>query len=100
MEKIICDKCKGTGNIADIIKCPKCNGDGTLNWLENIFGKKQDSSTNIYYRDIYGNLKKLTNGYINKSLVVNKKSQLELSNIKDDSLDFYNHLLYASREIS
>lgn len=44
-----CDKCKGIGNLIGQNKihsfspsvCDKCHGTGELNWLENIFGKKE-----------------------------------------------------------
>jgi hypothetical protein len=54
-EKYECDKCKGTGEYyqcvghlkrierqgdAMLLKCPKCHGDGYLDWVENIVGKR------------------------------------------------------------
>lgn len=53
-EKYECNTCKGTGEYyqsvghlkridrheAVLYKCPKCNGDGHLDWIENILGKR------------------------------------------------------------
>jgi DnaJ-class molecular chaperone len=43
----ICEKCNGTGQIFDRFTlkermCYRCNGEGKLNWIDNIFGKKQE----------------------------------------------------------
>lgn len=47
---MICPKCKGSGNRAKwdqipdyryTLKCEKCNGDGELDWIEMIVGKKK-----------------------------------------------------------
>lgn len=51
--KPICEKCKGVGFINHkqkniIIKCTKCLGDGYLDWIENITGKKI-TPTPIHY---------------------------------------------------
>lgn len=39
--EIICDKCKGSGNSISHHLCSKCWGDGKMDWIENIVGKKQ-----------------------------------------------------------
>jgi hypothetical protein len=54
-ERYDCEKCKGTGkyyhcvshlkrierqNEAVLLKCPACNGDGYLDWVENVVGKR------------------------------------------------------------
>jgi DnaJ-class molecular chaperone len=54
IEEITCVECNGSGQGKKICRstknkceyfepCEKCNGDGTLNWLENVFGKNQNS---------------------------------------------------------
>jgi DnaJ-class molecular chaperone len=56
---MICDRCEGDGIIFDRRKkfyeqweswyethtsvCPKCHGDGKLDWIENIVGKKESN---------------------------------------------------------
>jgi len=48
-ERYKCDKCDGTGmyyrcnknNQAFLSMCPKCDGDGHLDWVENIVGKRR-----------------------------------------------------------
>jgi hypothetical protein len=55
MEKVICDKCNGTKKQNDPMilwipgsgytggisfKCTKCHGEGELDWIERIVGKK------------------------------------------------------------
>jgi len=55
LNKTICEKCKGIGfiNLKQknvIIKCTKCLGDGYLDWIENITGKKNSINNNhIHY---------------------------------------------------
>ena len=56
--EVYCDRCEGTGEI-DIKNyksvtryfkrnykqiCPKCNGKGKLDWIENVMGKKKEYS--------------------------------------------------------
>ena len=68
---IICDKCKGIGNLLDVVKCQKCYGSGKLNWIENIFGKEPE--------DRYKTIDRLDIGYsIHKNI-------------------HFNFLLYSSR---
>ncbi len=54
--EIICDECNGAGKITDrrfvnlesdpyVKRCPKCHGDGKLDWVENIVGKTDDFQT-------------------------------------------------------
>lgn len=57
-----CDICNGEGfyfgsgefveNIKHIIPvkltCKKCQGQGTVNWVENIFGKKERGNKDIF----------------------------------------------------
>jgi hypothetical protein len=48
-DNIICDECNGKGNVPfknqdilnDFHRCKKCRGLGKLNWIENIFGRKE-----------------------------------------------------------
>ena len=49
--EIICPKCKGSGNQADwmhlpdyraYMECSHCNGEGKLDWIENVVGKKPE----------------------------------------------------------
>jgi len=58
--EIVCDKCNGVGNLTKIIEyeirgmihrvpgiieyelCPKCNGSGKLDWIEQIVGKHRN----------------------------------------------------------
>ncbi len=37
--EMICSKCDGQGYDEALIKCPKCLGDGKLDWVENVVGK-------------------------------------------------------------
>lgn len=43
---MICSKCNGIGFInkpqrpGQVCRCPKCQGNGKLDWIENIVGKK------------------------------------------------------------
>ena len=39
-DEIICSNCNGTGSTNNSFVCNKCLGDGTLDWIENIVGKK------------------------------------------------------------
>lgn len=47
--EVICDKCNGTGCLAELQlrgivrhdECPKCEGDGKLDWIDNVMGKKK-----------------------------------------------------------
>ena len=48
--EVICDECMGSGNQAKwdripdyriTLKCDKCHGEGKLDWIENITGKKE-----------------------------------------------------------
>jgi len=60
-----CKKCNGTGTIPysynyimyeknytmdSSIECPKCKGDGHLDWIENIVGKNLSDSDREFYR--------------------------------------------------
>mgnify|MGYP002628953280 CR=1 FL=1 len=53
--EVICDKCNGTGETIRLFMfnysgmnehgerkdmCPKCKGDGKLDWIDNVLGKK------------------------------------------------------------
>jgi hypothetical protein len=49
MDSIPCDKCNETGFESELSLCPSCFGTGTLNWIENLFGKPQG----FYNREIY-----------------------------------------------
>jgi len=45
--EIICDECNGSGGyrqkpINSFLVCKKCLGSGKLNWVENIFGKREN----------------------------------------------------------
>lgn len=50
MEKFECDKCKGKGDLGITLQtesghnlvelCDKCDGNGYLDWIENVRGKK------------------------------------------------------------
>ena len=57
--EVICDKCNGTGhqatweNIPDYrvyTPCSKCHGDGKLDWLENIMGKREQGFDDLSMR--------------------------------------------------
>jgi DnaJ-class molecular chaperone len=61
---IVCRECGGTGNsnynkpddefdFVFNIKCPKCNGIGKLDWVENVVGKKQHRSMDSTSLNIY-----------------------------------------------
>ena len=44
--EIVCDKCSGEGTIPVegtrfCTNCPKCLGDGKIDWIENIVGKRR-----------------------------------------------------------
>jgi DnaJ-class molecular chaperone len=55
--EIICDKCKGEGTIfypynkqIRWCECRKCQGDGKVDWIENVVGKeKQDFISGVDY---------------------------------------------------
>ena len=38
IDEVICDQCNGSGDEYPF-PCSKCNGEGKVNWIENIFGK-------------------------------------------------------------
>ncbi len=57
MEKIICDKCKGTGiGKSNFYACTKCWGAKKLDWVENVVGKKPPregfNAINLTHKDI------------------------------------------------
>lgn len=47
--EVICTRCNGKGIFINKYfgkpSCPKCNGIGKLNWIENIVGKKPSHLT-------------------------------------------------------
>jgi hypothetical protein len=61
--EVICNKCDGEGVILHYIPevmdytCPKCQGCGKLDWIENVVGKRSfcvffgnpDSPVDLYY---------------------------------------------------
>ena len=64
-EKVKCSKCEGTGRVdrhySEVHEgktlifyrlCPKCGGDGKLDWIENIVGKKLDNSYYHLYHSL------------------------------------------------
>ena len=59
--EIFCDKCNGTGykkdailsNLNFDIYCNKCLGEGKLDWIENIVGKKSNSNTVFVSPGVY-----------------------------------------------
>lgn len=52
MEYYICESCNGTGKVqvkgmssdgsTTVMTCYDCNGEGKLNWIENVLGKSDD----------------------------------------------------------
>lgn len=38
--EIICDECLGTGESIAYNLCPKCHGNGKLDWIEAVVGKR------------------------------------------------------------
>lgn len=49
--EFVCEKCEGTGCYRSItsdvtdprfLRCPQCQGEGKLDWIENIVGKKKE----------------------------------------------------------
>ncbi len=55
----ICERCNGTGQLLDQFleerMCYRCYGEGKLNWIENIFGKKQERTWQEVLDDIIEN---------------------------------------------
>lgn len=61
-ERIVCDKCDGTGRLSFIepnknrqafpISCKKCGGTGFFDWIENIVGKHQYIKPGVYVKEI------------------------------------------------
>ena len=43
--EVHCDKCAGSGVIEKFEVCTKCNGEGKLDWVEAVVGKKKPPST-------------------------------------------------------
>lgn len=41
MEKVVCSKCHGNGQIWPKGICVKCFGEGRLDWVENVVGKRK-----------------------------------------------------------
>lgn len=41
MEKVVCSKCGGKGKKRFEWLCPKCLGEGRLDWIENVVGKRR-----------------------------------------------------------
>ena len=39
-----CDRCAGSGVIEKFTVCPKCHGEGKLDWVEAVIGKKKSST--------------------------------------------------------
>jgi len=38
--KVVCSKCSGVGVVREGWFCSKCWGDGKLDWIENVVGRK------------------------------------------------------------
>jgi DnaJ-class molecular chaperone len=58
--EVLCSKCHGSGNAAEwkqipdyraYLKCNHCDGEGKLDWIENITGKKEKQ---FKFRNVYG----------------------------------------------
>jgi len=52
---ITCDRCNGCGEvyknkIISCSVCPKCDGEGTLDWIDNILGKKKNDPSMRYIK--------------------------------------------------
>ena len=50
--EVLCNVCQGSGKAIKLYihggtKCKKCKGEGKLDWIENIVGKRKTSSINI-----------------------------------------------------
>ncbi|MCK5614852.1 hypothetical protein KAR91_74005 [Candidatus Pacearchaeota archaeon] len=49
--EVHCDNCKGTGrkkfNRHNI--CPKCNGAGAIDWIDNIIGRKRSRKSKVKF---------------------------------------------------
>jgi len=58
--EMICSRCCGTGGFYHIINkcdiiCSKCNGEGKLDWVENVVGKIKQSNyvkPGVYVKEI------------------------------------------------
>jgi len=59
--EVICDECDGKGEVqyqidecqSTEVRCPKCFGDGKLDWVENAMGKKKESEP-IFFASVAG----------------------------------------------
>jgi len=43
-----CPSCKGKGCVDVEITCNECNGEGHLDWIENVVGKKPDNRLSTF----------------------------------------------------
>ncbi len=51
----ICSQCNGTGNLSNTPifgTCPKCSGDGKVDWIENIVGKDRNRKPGVTIKEI------------------------------------------------
>jgi hypothetical protein len=46
--EVICDECLGTGESIAHHSCPKCWGNGKLDWIENVVGKRPKVSNEFF----------------------------------------------------
>ena len=69
-EYYTCSRCNGTGKVYDEFEttrermCYRCDGEGKLDWIENIFGKKRERTWKEVLDEVINN--NLMNEYLKR----------------------------------
>lgn len=85
-DQLVCDNCNGTGCVPSefsptelAMRCPKCQGDGWVDWISNITGKP--------IRNLYGSSSSMSSGTSGTDIICDQMAQDLANKIDKDILD-------------
>lgn len=93
----VCDCCQGENRIIRTIElyevCPKCNGDGSKDWIENSMGRKgKEYNKNLQYQISQQNIVELEGAIREEGLKMGHSVSVEVKFIERLREDYYNDL--------